>query len=434
MTNKIQCWGKSETWYPTSIYTPESLNDLRELLAKAKEENLPVHVLGSAHSMNDIAVTPGIMIRTEKLCHVLNIDKEKMTIHVEGGIKIHDLLDVLIKEGLTLPNQGYILEQAIAGAIATSTHGSGQTGTLSSFVTSIELLDSNGKLHLLDPQTTPELFSAACVHLGCLGVIYTVKLKCVPLFKLELSKELHPLKDTLENLDQLTSSNPFFQICFDPYNKTMMLWKYKLTDKPPQGRWKYKLKRLLIKFISWLSFDSWAPVVFDSVPLGLKFFMNVAKIKSCVDFAPLILSPADEGHYIEIEIAVPYEHFKSALQDVQDILTRYESAGVRPISLLMLRFVEADTQGFMSTAYQRKTGYISLIGFMIPGYSNLFREVQEALYKYKGRPHWGKVNFLTKEQMPELYGDAYYQFIEAKKTLDPENRFSNAFSKRLFGE
>lgn len=432
MSNKIYSWGKAQTWYPTEIYTPETIDEIREILAKAKLAKVCVHVLGGLHSMNDIAITSGYMIRTEKLCKILNIDKDKLTVRVEGGILIHDLIHVLMKEGLTLPNQGYITEQAVAGAIATATHGSGLTGTISSFVQEIELLDADGRLHLLNPDTNPHLFSAACVHLGCLGIIYSVTLKCVPLFKLHLTKHHDRLDHILKNLDAFREKYPFFQVALDPYSDNAMVWKYSYTKEPCQNEWNYKLRKLAVKGLSWLIFDSGIKPAAWTVGPGMKLYMSIAHIKSCVDYAPLLLSPADEGHYIEMEIAVPYEDYIPALMEVRKIVDRYYKQKICMPSVIFLRFADEDDRGYLSPAYKRKTGYISLINVVRPGYENFYKEIEETLYRYKGRPHWGKVHFLTKEKTIELYGDSYFSFVEAKKFLDPHNIFSNPFTKRIF--
>ena len=80
---------------------------------------------------------------------ILTVDKEKRWVKVEAGVKIHELARELAKVGLALPNQGYIDFQTVAGAIGTATHGSGKTGTLSSFVREIELIDGLGNEHRL---------------------------------------------------------------------------------------------------------------------------------------------------------------------------------------------------------------------------------------------------------------------------------------------
>jgi L-gulono-1,4-lactone dehydrogenase len=50
---------------------------------------------------------------------------------------------------------------------------------------------------------------------------------------------------------------------------------------------------------------------------------------------------------------------------------------------------------------------------------------------YGGRPHWGKLNFLTYEKASSLYGDHLQKFINVKRRLDPHGVFSNGFADRI---
>ena len=51
----------------------------------------------------------------------------------------------------------------------------------------------------------------------------------------------------------------------------------------------------------------------------------------------------------------------------------------------------------------------------------------------KARPHLGKfgLNF-TKPYMAELYGENFEKFLQLKDQYDPEKKFSNEFTRRLF--
>jgi FAD/FMN-containing dehydrogenase len=48
-----------------------------------------------------------------------------MQVTVEGGMRLHELNAYLARHGLALTSLGSIDEQAVAGIIATGTHGSG---------------------------------------------------------------------------------------------------------------------------------------------------------------------------------------------------------------------------------------------------------------------------------------------------------------------
>ena len=419
-------WGKSNLWLPRIIYNPVSLTELRDLIIKASTQHSKIRVAGSLHSLNNLCVTTDIQVHTDKLCQVLKIDKQNLRVKVQGGIKIFKLLEILASEGLTLPNQGYIIDQSIAGAIATATHGSGNTGTISSFVEEIELIDAKGKMHILSPNTNAHLFSAAIVNLGCLGIIYSLTLRCIPLMKLHLTKVQSTLSVTLENLQETLQNHDYFQFAIDPYSDKVLVWFYKKTIEAYQNRGLYKIKRLLVKSLAVWSFDILPPPN-SLVPYAVKLWLAVSPLKSCIDDSYKILSPADEGHYIEEEIAVPIENFEKALTATRQIIDRWSEQNRRMVAIILIRFCDPDPYGYLSPAYGRKTAFISLITIAKKGYLDLFKEVEMALYKYQGRPHWGKVNFLTREIVVQLYGSNVDKFLEARQELDPEGIFSNTY-------
>lgn len=428
---KRQNWGNYQTWFPKNIVYPTSLKELRQIVSDAKTSNAKIRLAGSLHSMNSLCVTDETQIETGKLCRVLSIDRTKLTVKVEGGIIIKKLLKILAKNGLTLANQGYIVDQSIAGAIATATHGSGKTGTLSSFIEEIELLDAEGNLRVLTKETTLHLFSAAIVNLGCLGIVYSLTLRCIPLEKVVLSKIKSDVSTTFRELPSLLKENDYFQFAIDPYSDTLIRWEYKITQEDLKNRGKYYLKWLLVKTLAVLSFDLFTPPYW-LVPSSIKLYMAASQLKSCIDYSYKLLSPADEGHYIEEEIAVPFDDLKEALHLTRQIVDHYRTKKVCLVAVILIRFCEADPLGYLSPANNRQTAYISLISIAKEGYKQLFNDVETALSRYKGRPHWGKYHTLTRERVIDLYGNDYQSFMSARHELDPKGLFLNEYLQHFF--
>jgi L-gulonolactone oxidase len=98
----------------------------------------------------------------------------------------------------------------------------------------------------------------------------------------------------------------------------------------------------------------------------------------------------------------------------------------------LIRFASPDGYGYLSPALGRPTGYISLITIARKGYRELFEAIENALYPLGGRPHWGKVHFLTREKAAALYGENYHLFCKAKRKLDPDHLFTNEYIDVLF--
>lgn len=431
MAYKLQNWGRYDTWHPQQVVAPSSLEELRKMVAASVAAGLKIRMAGSLHSMNSLPATTGTQIQTDRLSQVLQIDRERQRVTVQSGIKIKDLLRILQQEGLTLPNQGYIREQSISGAIATATHGSGLTGTLSSFIEEMELMDAAGNLHHLTPQKDEHLFSAAIVNLGCLGAIYTLTLRCIPARKLLLTKARGRLAETLQQLPELLAHHDYFQIMLDPYSDALLTWRYQQTEEAYQKRWEYGARRLLVKSLAVATFDL-LPTPSWFMPQLFKILAAVSPIERCIDDGDKILSPEDEGHYIEQEIAVPLKNLESALAASRRVIKQYSSKSVRAVVLQLIRFAKPDEYGYLSPAFNRQTAYISNISIAKEGYMEIFRDVEMALYPFEGRPHWGKAHFLTKERVMQLYGHNYTLFREARQQLDPDGHFSNDYTDRLF--
>lgn len=424
----VKTWGNYKSWTPSSIHAPRSLEDLQKTIIEARNKGLRIRAIGALHSMNGLCETEGVQVNLSHLDRILWIDPKAGKVKVQAGITIQELLKYLAKYKMTLPNQGYIDLQTIGGAIATATHGSGKTGTLSSFVEEIDLVDGLGKVQTFTPYSNPHLFSAAAVHLGCLGIIYSVTLRCIPLTHLRLTKKRQTLAQALKILPELLLTHDYAQIALDPYSDDSIIWIYEKTDRKKRGHFKYILQRLFIKTLSFFTFDLKIPPCF-LLPKLIKLYFIFSPLKSCIDESYKILSPADETHYIEEEIAIPVEQFEQALAVTQDLIRNFKR---RTTVLILLRFASPDSFGYLSPAFGRSTAFISLIAIARKGYKELFRAFEQSMKAFDGRPHWGKVHFLTRGALIKTYGENYHLFEQARNTLDPERIFTNPYIDQLF--
>ena len=107
-----------------------------------------------------------------------------------------------------MENLGDIDVQSIAGAISTATHGTGaRLANISSQVAELKMVLADGSTLVCSPERDPELFRAARVGLGALGVIVEVTLRCVPAFTLRGVDAPAPLAQTLERFEELALGN-----------------------------------------------------------------------------------------------------------------------------------------------------------------------------------------------------------------------------------
>ncbi len=431
MATRLQSWGNFLTWLAEEVYAPTSLEELKKIIAIANLRGARIRTGGSFHTLNPLYISKEIQIVTENLNKVLLIDKENMRVKVQGGIKLYTLLEVLAKEGLTLPCQSYITKQSAAGLIATATHGTGKTGSMCSIVEEIELLDYNGHVHKLSPEKNEHLFNGALVSLGCFGVIYSVTFRCISRYKLKLNKYEQKLEDTLNELPTILKIHDNVLIHINPYKKLAYPSCYQITDEPTTNRIIPNIKWFIRKTIAFISMNlPFYPPRF-LIPPFLNLFLKASRIKNQVDYNDFILSPSDDGNWVEEEFFVSMDVLKEALNTVIEIVNKSRKEGNTMVVPVTLRFIDADSYGYMSPFYNNPTVAISVVAIPKEGYNNLFKEIETALSKFKARPHWGKIHFLNKQDVLDLYGSNVLLFNSVRHLLDPHKMFYNYYIEHL---
>jgi D-arabinono-1,4-lactone oxidase len=153
---------------------------------------------------------------------------------VEAGIRLRDLGAELAKNGLMLPNLGSIDDQSIAGVISTGTHGSTmQRGLFSTAVLGLSILLANGQVVRCSEQVNRDLFRAALLSLGALGIITEITLQTSPAFNIAWQQSLVPLSHVIENWETgLWTSAEFIRVWWMPYLRRAIVWRADKTDLP----------------------------------------------------------------------------------------------------------------------------------------------------------------------------------------------------------
>ncbi|MBN3309161.1 GGLO oxidase, partial [Amia calva] len=182
---RFQNWAQTYSSCPEKYFQPSSVEDVRQILAMARQSSKRVKVVGGGHSPSDIACTDEFMISLDKMNRVLEVNKEERRVTVEAGIFLCDLNEELTKHGLALSNLGAVAEVAAAGVIGTGTHNTGiDHGILPTQVVSLSLMTAVGEVLHCSDSVNQDIFQAARLHLGSLGVILSLTYQCQPAFRL----------------------------------------------------------------------------------------------------------------------------------------------------------------------------------------------------------------------------------------------------------
>ncbi len=132
-----------------------------------------------------IAITDGVQLRLDKLNGIVRVDQQTGLVTVRAGTRLHELTALLWELGLSMSNLGDIDVQTLSGAISTGTHGTGiRLGGLATQVRAMQIVLADGTMLDCSPAENADVFAAARVGLGALGVLATITLQCEPAFAL----------------------------------------------------------------------------------------------------------------------------------------------------------------------------------------------------------------------------------------------------------
>jgi FAD-linked oxidoreductase len=424
-------WAGDEGCRPREIVHPGSIREIVHTLERAVEAGLRVRVAGAGHSFSDIACGEGILIVLDRFGRVLDVDREARLVRVEGGIPIARLNAHLAAHGLALENLGDIDVQSIAGATSTATHGTGaRLRNIPSQIAELTLVLADGSTLECSPERDEELFRAARVGLGALGVVAEVTLRCVDAFTLRGIDSHAPLADTLARFEELALENDHFEFFVFPHCEVALTRTNNRTDEPPRprGRVAAYMNDVLLTNHAFELFCRLGKAMPSRIPQINRLVTKLAGTSRRVDRSDRVFASPRLVRFTEMEYALPREHTTEAVRRVMRLVEHRGFAVPFPIEV---RTVAPD-DALLSTAHGRESGFVAVHMYRGMEWRPYFEAVEEIMTSLDGRPHWGKRHFQTAATLRPRYPE-WDRFQAVRARLDPEGRFSNAWTDRVLG-
>jgi L-gulono-1,4-lactone dehydrogenase len=424
-------WAGDQSCAPAAVAHPASIEELSAAILRAAREGLPVRVAGAGHSFGDIVCTDGLLLKLDRMSEVIDVDRASGLVRVQAGITINALSRRLAAHGLAMENLGDIDVQSIAGAISTATHGTGaRLANISSQVRELTLVLADGSTLICSAERDGELFRAARVGLGALGVIAEVTLQCVPAFTLRGLDAPAPLAQTLERFEELALGNDHFEFFVFPHADTALTRTNNRTDEPPRprGRASAYVNDVLLTNHAFGLFCRLGRRRPRRIPQLNRLVTRLAGSSERVESSAAIFASPRLVRFTEMEYALPREHTPQAVRRVLEMIPRRGFAVPFPIEV---RTVAPD-DALLSTASARESGFVAVHMFAGMAWEPYFRAVEEIMDELGGRPHWGKRHFQTAATLRGRYPE-WDRFQAVRARLDPGGRFANAWSERVLG-
>ncbi len=425
-------WAGNVTARPARSVAPANSEELAAAVRTAAAGGLTVKAAGTGHSFTPAAATEGLLIRPERLAGVHRIDREAGTVTVAAGTPLRHLNTTLAAHGLSLTNMGDIMEQTVSGATSTGTHGTGRdSASLAAQITALELVTADGSVLTCSAEENPDVFAAARLGLGALGVISELTFAVEPEFLLTAREEPIPFDEVTDRFEELVAENEHFEFYWFPHTDSCNTKRNNRSQGPaaPPGKVSGWVEDELLSNGVFQVACSVGRAVPATIPGIAKISSRALSARTYTDIPYKVFTSPRRVRFVEMEYALPRAAAVTALSELK---AQVERAGFKVSFPVEVRTAPADDLA-LSTASGRDTVYVAVHMYRGTPYEAYFAAAERIMTAHEGRPHWGKLHTRDAAYLAEVY-PRFGEFTALRDRLDPDRLFTNAYLRRVLGD
>ncbi len=423
-------WLRRFRYRPARFAQPATEDELVELIRTSSS----LRFFGSGHSFNDGVVSDHTLVSLDRYRGVVTKDLAKKQVAFRAGTRVREAAAILLRDGLAFPALPSHDAQSLGGILSTDVHGTGghEWGFVSQCVVGLTVVDGRGQVHRCGPRD--DLFRAAVGGIGAVGVVSEVVVQAVERFNVEQKVESADVSSVEANLDRLLEENDHFSIYLFPFTGRCQINTWNRTTK------KKSFAGPLREYLN-ISADAllaaWVGGFLASTRLLPRVASAAHRIKRGTDLVMESNKAFNRTIYHlhqEQEFTVPFEETFTAARRLLDLYeTMYRKRTV-PYTIVEVRFTPAGhDRTLIGAGRDRRSAWIDLLTNDSRGFERYFAAAEEVAKGIGARPHLGKYcETHTKADLERVHGESFARFLALMEEHDPDARFANGFTRRLF--
>src|SRR5665648_338149 len=443
----IKTWDGTWTYRPKVLVTPESVEDLVEILTDEVRFPSPVRPAGSMHStarMN--GDDGGTMVDMMAMNRILHFTDDTVT--VEAGATYLVVSNALKERGLQFhvtTEIGNVSLGAMATAATKDSSFPGGFGQVSSYVTGVRLVTPDGKLREITERDNPEEMQIIRSSYGLFGIVYEVTIKVRPTTALSVRHYSLSLENFRKYFPIYKARGYAVMYYIHPYAKRVVVELRKDNpDVAPKSRhrWSYR-NRFWRKYTPAVAL--WIQKTFPNAKLRTmaEDFHSYLQRQALVWFvrsertwphAQIINYPRDPGEnkYLFSMWAFREMGFFDTLEEYCDFCIAYEAhTGYRCNMPSVGYAIVRDCEALFSYSWEGPTLSIDPASTGGPQWEEFLHAYNEFCSDRRGLPLFNQTPFLTREQVRRSFGTRLKQFAARRKEIDPEDRMLDNYFREL---
>ncbi|GAA1863280.1 D-arabinono-1,4-lactone oxidase [Myceligenerans crystallogenes] len=419
-----QNWARNLAYSARHVARPATPEELAGVVEGAGR----VKPLGSRHSFCDVADTTGTHVLLEAYDDgrpAAVVDQETGVASLRAGLLYGQAAVALLEQGRALRTMASLPHISLAGAVATATHGSGDTnGCLAGDVVGLELVTADGGTRTLRRGDAD--FAGAVVGLGALGVVTRVEMATDPAFEVRQDVVVGlPWEALLGELDAITGAAYSVSVFtrWDEADVAQVWLKSRVGGDAGQQE-RRPARDVLLELGA---ADAAGPVhplpgedpAACTVQGGVPGPAHERLPHFRSEFTP------SSGAELQSEYLVPRERAVAAVEALRGLGPRIGpllfAGEIRTVAGddLWLSPFDGDTLALHFTWKQDDAAVRAVL-----------HDVEAALLPLGARPHWGKISVTPPGDIAAMY-PRFADFAELAARLDPAGKFRNRYLDAL---
>jgi L-gulonolactone oxidase len=444
----IQSWDGTWTYRPRVRVTPESVEDLVEIMTDTVRFPTPVRPAGSMHSTSRMNGDDqgGTMVDMKALNRILHFTDDTVT--AEAGVSHDQLARALKDRGL----QPYITTEignttiaAFACAATKDSSFPGGFGQVSSYVTAVRLVTPQGELREITEADNPKEMQLVRSSYGLFGLIFEVTIKVRPTTAMSM-------RHYSMNLENFRKFYPIYKArgyavmyYIFPYAKRVVVELRKDNpDAEPKSRlrWAYR-NRFWRKYAPaatlWIDKNitnpKWHARTQDLFFYGLRQLMVwFVRSERSWPHAQIINYPRNPGKnkYLFSMWSFRESSFFDILEEYCDFCIAYETHTGFRCNLPSVGYaISRDCEALLSYTWEGPGMSIDPASTGGPDWEEFLLSYNEFCSERAGAPLFNQTPFLTRDMARRAFGTRLQQFAARRKEIDPSDRLLDGYFREL---
>ena len=422
-------WGRRFRYRPPNFVEPTTEEEIVALVKNSKG----IRFFGAGHSFNDGVVADHVLVSLDNYCGLVWKDLEKKQLCVRGGTRVRDVIKLMLKEGLAFAAQPSHDAQSIAGILSTDVHGTGREwGFVSESVVRLKLIDGRGQIHECGP--SDDLFRAAIGGIGAVGIIPEVVLQGVARFNIDQRVEISDLTFVKNNFVQLLQEHTHISFYLFPFTNRCQINTWNGTTKNKS------FLNTVREFLS-ISKDALLSAWFGGFMAISGLLPKLSTLAYSFKKGTSLVMESNEAFnrtiyhlHQELEFTVPFEDTFEACDRFIKLFEKMYLERKLPYTLFEVRFTPAGHDiTLLGAGRDRRSTWIDLVPNDSHNFEEYYAAAEQLMKETGARPHLGKYcQSFRKADLAKLHGDHFTRFIELTNKYDPDQKFANSLTRRIF--